>query len=85
MKKQFVALWKDLIMNEPGSVARTLLQGLASLALLSGIAVTVNASEAPPNFVIIFTDDQGYQDLGCFGSPEIPPLPGTPGSHGSAP
>ena len=71
MKKQFVALWKDLIMNEPGSVARTLLQGLASLALLSGIAVTVNASEAPPNFVIIFTDDQGYQDLGCFGSPEI--------------
>lgn len=25
----------------------------------------------PPNFVIIFTDDQGYQDLGCYGSPEI--------------
>jgi arylsulfatase A-like enzyme len=25
----------------------------------------------PPNFVIIFTDDQGYQDLGCFGSPDI--------------
>lgn len=24
-----------------------------------------------PNFVIIFTDDQGYQDLGCFGSPSI--------------
>ena len=24
-----------------------------------------------PNFVIIFTDDQGYQDLGCFGSPDI--------------
>lgn len=24
-----------------------------------------------PNFVIIFTDDQGYQDLGCFGSPNI--------------
>ncbi len=24
-----------------------------------------------PNFVVIFTDDQGYQDLGCFGSPEI--------------
>lgn len=30
------------------------------------------AGEArPPNFVIIFTDDQGYQDLGCFGSPDI--------------
>ena len=23
-----------------------------------------------PNFVVIFTDDQGYADLGCFGSPE---------------
>ncbi len=23
------------------------------------------------NFVIIFTDDQGYQDVGCFGSPDI--------------
>ncbi len=27
--------------------------------------------ENPPNVVIIFTDDQGYQDLGCFGSPDI--------------
>jgi len=24
-----------------------------------------------PNFVLIFTDDQGYQDIGCFGSPNI--------------
>ncbi|MDG1358786.1 MAG: sulfatase [Akkermansiaceae bacterium] len=24
-----------------------------------------------PNFIIIFTDDQGYQDLGCFGSEDI--------------
>ena len=23
-----------------------------------------------PNFIIIFTDDQGYQDIGCFGSPD---------------
>ncbi len=24
-----------------------------------------------PNLIIIFTDDQGYQDIGCFGSPNI--------------
>ena len=28
-------------------------------------------SSERPNFVIIFTDDQGYNDLGCFGSPDI--------------
>ena len=26
---------------------------------------------AKPNFIAIFTDDQGYGDLGCFGSPDI--------------
>lgn len=29
------------------------------------------ADNPKPNFVIIFTDDQGYGDVGCFGSPDI--------------
>jgi arylsulfatase len=32
---------------------------------------TIAAAAEQPNFVVIFTDDQGYQDVGCFGSPDI--------------
>jgi arylsulfatase A-like enzyme len=48
---------------------------LAGLAF-SGLAKSVSGRrEAPadrhPNFIIIFTDDQGYNDVGCFGAPLI--------------
>ncbi len=47
---------------------KTLLLTILTCPLL--VAGNLRA-EAPPNFVLIFTDDQGYQDVGCFGSPDI--------------
>lgn len=44
---------------------------LAQLLLISCKPSTDEKKNEHPNVVIIFTDDQGYQDLGCFGSPNI--------------
>ena len=32
---------------------------------------TKNEKLEKPNIIIIYTDDQGYQDLGCYNSPKI--------------
>lgn len=41
---------------------------LLLLSLLNGFTQSARQS---PNFIVIFTDDQGYGDLGCFGHPTI--------------
>ncbi len=45
--------------------------GLGALTLGLRQAVHADDMESPPNIVIIFTDDQGYGDLSCFGHPNI--------------
>jgi len=45
--------------------------GTAAMLGLLDFARARSQSERPPNFVVIFVDDLGYQDVGCFGSPLI--------------
>ena len=41
------------------------------LLFFLGIGLYCAVSAERPNFVIIFTDDQGYNDLGCFGGKHV--------------
>jgi arylsulfatase A len=54
---------------------KTSAAGITSLAAGNALAMSAfrGTKLAPkrPNVVVIFTDDQGYQDLGCYGSPDI--------------
>jgi arylsulfatase A len=48
-------------------MGRSLLAGLT----LAAVAAAAPAAERPPNVVVIFCDDLGYGDLGCYGHPTI--------------
>ena len=44
---------------------------MKSFLLTFALAVTAPLVAAPPNVVLIMTDDQGYGDLGCHGNPHL--------------
>ncbi|MFT7303759.1 MAG: arylsulfatase A, partial [Akkermansiaceae bacterium] len=44
---------------------------MSKILLVFLVTALVARAVDKPNFIIIFTDDQGYGDLGCFGSTKI--------------
>ena len=50
----------------------TLVRLSMTVAAAISLAVSGTAQNTKrPNFIVFFTDDQGYNDVGCFGSPNI--------------
>ncbi|MGJ8723919.1 MAG: sulfatase family protein [Roseibacillus sp.] len=41
------------------------------ILLVTALFLAASVAAERPNFIVIFSDDQGYQDLGCYGSPDI--------------
>ena len=63
-------------MNNTAPSRRQFLRVIGAGAAAVALPRWLSGKETPntrrkPNFIIFFTDDQGYNDVGCFGSPNI--------------
>ena len=45
-----------------------ILKSITALLCASALSAFNSSAAGKPNFVIIFLDDVGYADLGCFGA-----------------
>lgn len=61
---------KESIVRPQKQLLMTLLFTIVSIGCetLTGPESVANKNDPPPNFIIIFCDDLGYGDIGCFGS-----------------
>lgn len=70
-------IWSSIINAIPSFVMKSICYRACMISLLSGWVLITSCSpetdqtSEQPNVIIIITDDQGYQDLGCYGSPDI--------------
>ena len=44
---------------------------LAATLTTAFLGLNTGAADRPPNFILILADDQGYEDIGCYGSKKI--------------